>query len=356
MNPAPPVTSTCVVGGVVGHSGTSPGAGTVRVYPRATSWARMQGGGGAARRGLPRELRGTREPGRGQHRPQVRIVEELAQAIGDRVGVTRIDQHGGVAGHLGQRRHVRREHRHPRREPFEHREPEPLVQRRVGQERGAGEQRDLLPVGSRSPSARSGREPPAATRRSPHRAARPPSGSQRTEPPAITRRVPGSKRSRTPARAGRGSSAARSRRRTARTAPSMPYLRRTASTASGAAGAKAATSTPSGVTWTRSASTSCAASRSAFVEADGTMTPAARCSQRSNRRRHRSIHVRRRLGQMLVREVVHHHHHPGAVRRRRKEVRRQQHVERARPFDPRHAEPGRHAGRTRAPGTARPSP
>ena len=67
----------------------------------------------------------------------------------------------------------------------------------------------------------------------------------------------------------------------------MPYLRRTASIASGGAGAKAATSTPSGVTWTRSASTSCDASRSVFVEADGTMTPAARCSQRSNRRRHR---------------------------------------------------------------------
>ncbi len=88
---------------------------------------------------------------------------------------------------------------------------------------------------------------------------------------------------------------------------------------------------------------------------DGTSTPAARRSQRIETASPSIVHVRRGLGQPLIREVVHHHHDAGAAGRRRQEVRGEQHVELHRPFDARHAQSRRHRARTPEPGTAMPS-
>ena len=213
MKPAPPVTRTC--------------RRIARVYPTRRLAGPAQA---AASRApcLPGERRDPRHPG-GREMPAGRGPRSIrVERRGDRVRVVGIDEHRGVARHLGQGRHVRRQHREARGERLEHREPEPLVERRIREERGAGQQREL--VARRSRSRCGSRAPAPAGERRDRRArtARPPRDT--TAP--VRRRSPGEISSgraaaRTPAPAARGSSAARCRRRTARTRPAIPCRRRT---------------------------------------------------------------------------------------------------------------------------------
>ena len=222
MKPAPPVTSTFVSGAMARPRGSDRERRQSTRAPIRRSVRRRRGGlaqdgGGRASRCLPGESRRSSHPRGGQHRSQVRVADQLGQRRRDRVDVRGIHQHRRLAGDLGQRGHVRRQDGHARRERLEHREPEPLVERRIREHRGAGEQRELVAVvhvaGAHDPLLHARRE--LLDRRRP--IARSPPGTTAPDRRRSRERDPARRSRRTPAPATRGSSAARCRRRTTRT-------------------------------------------------------------------------------------------------------------------------------------------
>ena len=147
MNPAPPVTSTW---SLASHRhrriDTRESAGTGRVYPRATSWAACRAA--AVRRAvrLPRELRGARQPGGRQHARRSSSSKSCASPSAIASGSRGSTRTAASPATSGSDETVEVRTGHPRGEPLEHREAEPFVQRRIGQQRGAGQQGHLLPV------------------------------------------------------------------------------------------------------------------------------------------------------------------------------------------------------------------
>ncbi len=97
-------------------------------------------------------LRPRERPGPGDTAPleigaQVAIGQHVRQTFGDGPRVGRIDQHGGVADHFGQRRRVRGDDRRAARHRLERRQAEALVQRREGEHRGQAIEDVQGPVG-----------------------------------------------------------------------------------------------------------------------------------------------------------------------------------------------------------------
>ncbi len=113
--------------------------------PRAPLRGPVEHLGGLLRRALPREPSRARHAGGRQHGPQVLVPEQLGQTRRDRRGVLRVHQDRRVSRHLGKRRSVRGHHGDPGGERFQDREAEPLVARRVGEDRRPREQRHLVP-------------------------------------------------------------------------------------------------------------------------------------------------------------------------------------------------------------------
>ena len=91
----------------------------------------------AADRRLPRELLGAGEALRAQLTSKRLVARARARCRRRwRCGSVRVDEHGRVAGHLGQRRHVRRDDRRAAGHGFERRQPEALVERRKHEHAG----------------------------------------------------------------------------------------------------------------------------------------------------------------------------------------------------------------------------
>ena len=88
----------------------------------------------------------------------------LGDAGGDRIRVERVDEHGRAAGHLLGGTAARRDDRRPTRHRLDHRQPEPLVERREHEApRAAVERRQLLVVDAPGPA---GHLDPTPARRS----------------------------------------------------------------------------------------------------------------------------------------------------------------------------------------------